>query len=99
MRKNWRGNQMTDDLSKLIEALEDERYAAMLSGDTAKLDLLLDDRLCYVHSSGRVDNKASYISGFGRLWEYRSIDRQDKTIVPFLVFSTIHIDALVGGAP
>ena len=72
---------MAEDVATTVAALEDERYAAMLSGDTGKLDRLLDDRLCYVHSSGRVDNKASYLGGFGRLWQHRSIDRQGQTSV------------------
>ena len=73
---------MAEDVATTVAALEDERYAAMLSCDTAKLDCLLDDRLSCVYSSGRVDNKASYLSGFGRLWQRRSIDRQDQKIVP-----------------
>ena len=90
---------MAEDVSSTIAALEDERYAAMLSGDTGKLDRLLDDRLRHVHSSGRVDNKASWMSNFGRLRQYRSIERQDQTIVPLadsaLVFNTLHIDVQV----
>jgi hypothetical protein len=43
----------------------------MLSGDAAKLDRLLDDRLRHVYSSGHVDDKASWMSNFGRLWQYR----------------------------
>jgi len=37
--------KMAEDVSSTIAALEDERYTAMLSGDAAKLDRLLDDRL------------------------------------------------------
>jgi hypothetical protein len=91
--------KMAEDASSTIAALEDERYAAMLSGDAKKLDRLLDDRLRYVHSSGHVDNKASYMSDFGRRWQYRSIERQDQTIVPLgdsaLVFNRLRIDVQV----
>jgi ketosteroid isomerase-like protein len=91
---------MAEDVATIVAALENERYAAMLSCDTGTLDRLLDDRLCYVHTSRRVDNKASYLGGFGRLWQHRSIDRQDQTIVPLgdtaLVFSTLHINVQVG---
>ena len=73
---------MSEDVSSTIAALEDERYTAMLSGDAGKLDRLLDDRLRHVHSSGHVDGKASWMSNFGGLWQYRSIERQDQTIVP-----------------
>jgi ketosteroid isomerase-like protein len=95
-------NQTTQDVSSLIAALEDERCAAMLSSDMVKLDRLLDDRLRYVHSNGRKDDRFSYMKGFGQLWEYQSIDREDQTIIPLgdtaLVYSTLHIKALVGGA-
>jgi len=90
---------MAEDVSSTIAALEDERYAALLSGDRGKLDRLLDDRLRHVHSSGHVDDKASYLSDFGRIWQHRSIERQDQTIVPLgdsaLVFNTLHIDVQV----
>ena len=90
---------MSEDVSSTIAALEDERYTAMLSGDAGKLDRLLDDRLRHVHSSGHVDSKASWMSNFGGLWQYRSIERQDQTIVPLgdsaLVFNTLHIDVQV----
>jgi len=91
--------KMAEDVSGTIAALEDERYTAMLSGDAAKLDRLLDDRPRHVHSSGHVDNKASWMGNFGRLWQYRSIERQDQTIVPLgdsaLVFNKLHIDVEV----
>jgi len=91
--------KMAEDVSSTIAALEDERYAAMLAGDAGTLDHLLDDRLRHVHSSGQVDNKASWMSNFGRLWQYQSIERKDQTIVPLgdsaLVFNTLNIDVQV----
>jgi ketosteroid isomerase-like protein len=90
---------MAEDVSSAIAALEDERYTAMLSGDTETLDRLLDDRLRHVHSSGRVDDKTSWLSSFARLWRYRAIERQDQVIVPVgdsaLVFNTLHIEVEV----
>jgi ketosteroid isomerase-like protein len=94
---------MTQDIPNIIATLEDERSAAMLSSDMVKLDRLLDGRLRYVHSTGREDDKTSYMNGFGRLWEYQSIDRQDQTIIPLgdtaLAYGTFHMKVLVGGAP
>ena len=93
---------MAHDIRNLIATLEDERYAAMLSGDKVKLDRLMDDRLRYVHSSGREDDKVSYMDALGQLWQYQSIDRQDQTIIPLgdaaLVYNILHMEALVGGA-
>jgi len=90
---------MEEEVLGTIAALEDERYTAMLSDDSATLDRLLDGRLRHVHSSGQVDSKATWMNNFGRLWQYRSIERQDQTIVPLgdtaLVFNTLHIDVQV----
>ena len=95
---------MSDDLVNLIAGLEDERYAAMISGDLATLERLLDDRLRYTHSSGDSDSKASYLSRLaeGR-FKYLAIVREDQTIVALdetaAVFNTLRIEALAGGAP
>ena len=74
---------MTEDTMALIAQLEDRRYEAMLRGDVATLDHLLDDRLRYVHSNGSADGKASYLDGFRKgVWSYgRS---QGKTRPSFL---------------
>lgn len=52
---------MTDKVIAEIEALEDDRYKAMLSGDVAALDALCSERLCYTHSRGERDSKRSYL--------------------------------------
>lgn len=87
-----------------IRALDDERYAAMLAGDVATLDRLLDPALRYTHSSGVVDTKASYLDGVrGKLWEYRSIDRSEEEIVvrgsAALVFNRFRASIAVSGTP
>ena len=46
---------------KEILALEEKRFAAMLSGDVGLLDALLHQDLVYTHSSAVVDSKASYL--------------------------------------
>ena len=87
-----------------IRALEDHRYAAMLAGDVAALERLLDDALSYTHSNGVVDTKASYIAGVrGKLWEYKSVSRENERVVlrgdTALVFCRLRIDLLVRGTP
>jgi hypothetical protein len=94
---------MTDPVSTLIAKLEDERYAAMLSGDLATLDRLLDDRLRYVHSSGHADDKASYLAGLRKgKTKYLSISRENQSIVILgesaAVFVTFHLEVAVPGA-
>lgn len=87
-----------------IRQLEEQRYAAMLAGDVAALDRLLDDALTYTHSSGVVDTKASYIAGVrDKVWEYKTIARENERVVVRggcgLVFCRLKIDLNVRGAP
>ena len=87
-----------------IRRLEDRRYAAMLAGDIATLDALLDDDLVYTHSSGTADTKQSYMAGVrDKVWEYVKIDRPDERVIvrgdTALVFSRLIIDIRVRGAP
>ena len=68
--------------TEAIRALEEQRYAAMLAGDVATLERLLDDALTYTHSSGVVDTKASYIAGVrDKVWEYKTIARENERVV------------------
>jgi Domain of unknown function (DUF4440) len=47
--------------SKKLIALEKRRFDAMIHQDTSLLKVLLADSLTFIHSSGVVDNKASFI--------------------------------------
>jgi hypothetical protein len=87
-----------------VRALEDQRYAAMLAGDAATLERLLDDALTYTHSSGVVDTKAGYLAGLrGKAWQYKAIVRESERIVIRggcgLAFCRLKIDLDVRGAP
>jgi hypothetical protein len=86
-----------------IRDLEEQRFAAMVAGDVAALDRLLDPELTYTHSSGAVDTKASYIAGVrDKLWNYKSIARENERVVlrgtAALAFCRLRIDVLVSGA-
>ena len=90
--------------TEAIRALEEQRYAAMLAGDVAALEKLLDDALTYTHSSGVVDTKASYIAGVrDKVWEYKNIARDNERVVIRggcgLVFCRLKIDLNVRGTP
>jgi hypothetical protein len=50
----------TDDKQRLI-ALEKRRFEAMTRRDTALLSTLLGDSLIFIHSSGVIDNKISFL--------------------------------------
>jgi ketosteroid isomerase-like protein len=87
-----------DEVSKL----EEQRCAAMTSGDLAALEKLLADTLTYTHSSAVVDDKESYIESIrsGRV-QYLSVERFEtrswvygNTIV---TVGRARIDVKVGG--
>ncbi len=89
--------------AEAIRTLEEQRYAAMLAGDVAALEGLLDDALTYTHSSGLVDPKARYIAGArDKVWEYNTIARDNERVVIRggcgLVFCRLRIDLDVRGA-
>lgn len=46
----------------LLEA-DARRRAAMIEADVAALDAMLDDALIWTHSSGRTDDKRSFLDG------------------------------------
>jgi ketosteroid isomerase-like protein len=69
----------TDDSDELdVRALEMKRVEALVRGDLKVLDSILDDDLVYIHSSGLVDTKASFIDSLksGAL-KYLSMEHDD----------------------
>ncbi len=56
----FRMQAQSDDRSRLI-ALERRRIEAMTHRDTTMLSGLLADSLIYIHSSGVIDNKSSFL--------------------------------------
>ena len=54
----------TDDRPRLI-ALERRRFDAMIHHDTTALSGILADSLIYIHSSGTIDNKKSFLKDIG----------------------------------
>ena len=71
------------DDTALVAALtkaDDERIAAIQSGDRARLDVIFSDELRYSHSSGKVDTKASYMQALtSRNTIYESFKYQERT--------------------
>ena len=52
--------------------LEKDRFKAMISKDSIKLDQVLADDLLYIHSNGIIDSKETFIK---RLVSYRQSHR------------------------
>ena len=69
---------MTETTIEHVEALEDARIAAMCSQDAETLERLLSDSMVYVHSTGLVDSKETFLGHVrnGPI-QYRSFDRRD----------------------
>jgi hypothetical protein len=66
-----------------VRAADDERVAATLAADRARLGAVLSDSLRYAHSNGAVDTKASFIESVtGGRTSYRSIHYTERVFVP-----------------
>ncbi len=87
-----------------ILALEAGRYAAMIAVDEAALDKCFGEDLIYVHSSGAVDSKASYIAALkdGK-FRYLKCDRFEERVRIYgdtaLVTGRAVFEAVIEGAP
>ena len=53
---------MTNESNAGVKAAEEARCAGLIAGDRAALERLYTDDFVYVHSSGRVEQRASYVS-------------------------------------
>jgi|HubBroStandDraft_6_1064221.scaffolds.fasta_scaffold61206_2 hypothetical protein len=64
-----------------IELADRRRCAAMIAEDLSVLDELLDGSLLWIHSSARVDDKTSFLAGFGSTGpKYLEIERSDLVV-------------------
>jgi ketosteroid isomerase-like protein len=62
-----------------VRAADDERVAATIAGDHARLAAIYSDDLRYVHSSGKIDNKAEHADGLAkRASVYEQFDYQTR---------------------
>ncbi len=73
---------MSQDLTAAIRNAEQQRCDAMLAGDNAALDLILDPLLHFAHATGAVDDKAAYLAKMaaGRI-EYVGISWAEEAVV------------------
>lgn len=73
-------SQNDADIAELRD-LEERRYAAMLAGDADALEELLHDDLGYMHSTGELESKQSYIDTLrAGTSAYKMIRVDDQTI-------------------
>lgn len=63
-----------------VRAADDERLAATTAADPVRLAAIFSDELRYGHSSGKVDNKASYVQSLtSHTTVYESFDYKERT--------------------
>ena len=69
---------MTDSELPMVLTLEDARVAALCEQDADTLETLLSDTMVYVHSTGLVDTKASFLDHVrnGPI-QYKTFERRD----------------------
>ena len=69
---------MSDDALEMVEVLEDARVTALCEQDAGTLERLLSESMVYVHSTGLVDTKESFLGHVrnGPI-QYRTFERRD----------------------
>lgn len=85
-----------------IKAREDQRFAALLAGDVDALAPLLHKDLRYVHSSGDIENRNTYLARFAAgSSSYLEAKRSDEKIVlqgeTALVFNQLDMSVIYMG--
>jgi hypothetical protein len=94
-----------DKVIAAVRAAEEERIAATIAAHPARLDAIYSDQLHYAHSSGVIDNKASYIKSLvSKTTVYESFDYKTRNFTvaaPGIVLMTGHVIVKAGpkGAP
>lgn len=62
-----------------VRAADDERVAATVAGDRARLAAIYSGDLRYVHSNGKIDDKAEHVDGLAkRTTAYEKFDYQTR---------------------
>ena len=86
--------KMNDKVVAAVRAADDERVAAILAADSARLDAIFSNDLTYTHSSGKIDNKASYTKSLvtkATIYDrYDYLERKFIPVAPGIVLMTAH---------
>ncbi|VCU72600.1 hypothetical protein PIGHUM_04702 [Pigmentiphaga humi] len=93
----------TADFQAILDK-DRQRYEAMIDGDCARLEVLLDDALVYTHSAGRTEGKQDFLRLLGANPDiYQAVSRDAKGFVSFgeavLMYGTVHMDLLTPRGP
>lgn len=73
---------MTDSIFEAVRAAEQQRCAAMIGNDPARLESILDPRLHFAHANGGVDDKDVYLTKMasGRII-YQAIRWSEEAVI------------------
>ena len=91
-----------DHLTAAVRAADDERVAATLAADPARMDAVYSDQLHYTHSNGKFDTKKTYLDSVVShrtvyaAYEYEKRDFQIAS--PDVVVMTAHAFITAGNA-
>src|SRR5829696_1952117 len=96
------GGGMGENATDTVQHLEDRRWTALTSSDTAALRELFDDGMAYTHSNAMLDTKDSYLRSIDDgVVAYRAVQRSDEVVRTFgdtaVVTGRAVIDAEAGG--
>jgi hypothetical protein len=87
---------------EILEA-DARRYRALIAADADAAGELLHEDLLYVHSSGVVDTKTSYLAALGSGTRYRAAHLGESTVRRYgdvaMIHGTVTLEAEVGGVP
>ena len=92
-----------DKLIAALRAADDERVAATKSGDPKRLEAIYSKDLHYAHSSGKIDNYASYLESLVKrttIYEkYDYVTRDFRLVAPGVATMTgrVLINATANG--
>jgi ketosteroid isomerase-like protein len=95
----------TDSVLDVVRQADDERVAATIAADRARLTAIFSDDLNYAHSSGAVDNKASYtetiVTGHTKYFSIDYEKRKFAQVEPNIVLMTgrCHVKSSNDGKP
>lgn len=94
-----------DALPAKLRAADEERVAAILAGDRARMTAVFSEDLRYAHSSGAVDDKASYTdsitSGRTKYTAFQYEERKFSFPAPGIALMTgrAHVNATTATGP
>jgi ketosteroid isomerase-like protein len=92
------------DVIEELRSLEGKRFAAMTNRDFDSLEELLDDRLCYTHSSGVRDTKDEYLRAVrDEVYVYGPVTHVENSITVIgdvaVITGEMEADIKVNGTP